>query len=55
MMKYTAPCAECVRLQLEGVVADSWCPTIKNGKVQYYEFTDAPLMETPPGQDVLLF
>jgi hypothetical protein len=53
MMKYVAPSAEFVRLQLEGVIADSCYPVIKNGQVQYYEYENA-ILETPVGKDVII-
>jgi hypothetical protein len=53
-LKYLAPRAEIVRIQLEGVIADSWCPTILNGEVRYYEYENIT-METPVGQDVIIF
>jgi hypothetical protein len=37
--KYIAPSAEFTRLQLEGVIADSLCPTFNNNKVLYEEYT----------------
>lgn len=53
-IKYLPPRAEFVRLQLEGVIADSKCPIIKNGIVQYYEYNHIE-METPAGEEFLVF
>jgi hypothetical protein len=50
---YVAPTAGAVCLRLEGVIADSLCPAIKNGKVWYNEYTTEN-METPVGQDVII-
>jgi hypothetical protein len=52
-LKYLPLRAERVRLQLEGVIADSLCPIIKNNKVWYNEYTTENL-ETPIGQDVII-
>jgi hypothetical protein len=53
-LKYTAPSVELVRLQLEGIIADSQCPRIKNGEVWYEEYTNEAL-QTTMGQDVIVF
>jgi hypothetical protein len=52
--KYISPSVDLVRLQLEGVIADSLCPRIKNGEVWYEEYTTDAL-QTPVGQDILIF
>jgi hypothetical protein len=52
-LKYSAPSTEKVRVQLEGIIADSLCPTIKDGKVYYEEYT-TEYWETPVGQDVTI-
>jgi hypothetical protein len=52
--KYVAPSAEVVYLQLEGIIADSTCPRIKDNKVWYEEYATENL-STPVGQDVLIF
>jgi hypothetical protein len=41
-MKYAALRIEAVRLQLEGVIADSHCPVI-GGDVKYNEYIDEEL------------
>jgi hypothetical protein len=52
-LKYFAPRAELVRLQLEGAIADVSCwPTIKSGNPEYLEFENYTDLN---GQDVLLF
>jgi hypothetical protein len=53
-MKYVAPSIEFVRLQLEGVIADSTCPRIKDNDVWYEEY-ETENLSTPVGQDVLVF
>jgi hypothetical protein len=53
-LKYTAPGVELVRLQLEGVIADSTCPRIKDNNVWYEEYATKNL-SPPVGQDVLIF
>jgi hypothetical protein len=45
-LKYIAPRVESVRLQLEGVLADSYFPAIKSGKVYYYDY-DNTMPEIP--------
>jgi hypothetical protein len=50
---YETPRA-CVRgVFLEGAIADSKCPIIKNGEVWYNEYTTDNL-ETTVGQDVII-
>jgi hypothetical protein len=51
---YATPSVELVRLQLEGVIADSTCPRIMNNQVWYEEYATDNL-STPVGQDVLIF
>jgi hypothetical protein len=51
--KYRYPSAESVLLQLEGVIADSLFPRIKDGNVQYYEYETTPL-ENSEGGDVII-
>lgn len=53
-MKYTAPSVEFVRLQLEGVIADSYCPRIKNGEVWYEEYT-TDVLQNYGDQYVIIF
>jgi hypothetical protein len=53
-LKYVTPRVELVRLQLEGIIADSTCPRIKDNKVWYEEYATEAL-STPVGQDVLIF
>jgi hypothetical protein len=53
-LKYIAPRVELVRLQLEGIIAESTCPRINNNQVWYEEYTTEAL-STPVGQDVLMF
>jgi hypothetical protein len=52
--KYAAPSVELVRLQLEGIIADSLCPRIKDNKVWYEEYL-AEDLSTPVGQDIIIF
>jgi hypothetical protein len=52
--KYIFPSVGLVRLELEGVIADSTCPRIKDNKVWYEDYTTEAL-STPVGQDVLIF
>jgi hypothetical protein len=52
--KYISPHVGLVRLELEGVIADSTYPSIKNNKVWYEEYV-AEDLATPVGQDVLIF
>jgi hypothetical protein len=51
---YIAPSIKFVHLQLEGIIADSLCPRIKDNQVWYEEYTTENL-STPVGQDVLIF
>jgi hypothetical protein len=52
-VKYFSPQAEKVRIELEGVIADSCYPSIKNGQAQYYEY-EAGTPATPLTQDVTI-
>jgi hypothetical protein len=52
-LEYLPVRAEIVRLQLEGVIADSCYPVIKNGEIQYYEYENA-LLETSTNQDIVI-
>jgi hypothetical protein len=52
-LEYSAPRTERVCLQLEGVIAESCIPAIKNGKVYYEEYT-TEYWETPDGQDLTI-
>jgi hypothetical protein len=52
--RYDAPNVEVVYLSMEGVIADSCYPTIKNNKVYYEPYTSDSL-ETPTGQDIVIF
>jgi hypothetical protein len=54
-LEYSAPRAESVCLQLEGVIADSNCPRIKNGEVWYEEYTTENLSSIVAGNDFLIF
>jgi hypothetical protein len=51
--KYIAPSVEFTRLQLEGVIADSCYPTLKNGSAQYYEY-EVGTPATPLSQDIVI-
>jgi hypothetical protein len=53
-LKYSAPSAEKVRVQFEGIIADSLCPRIKNNEVWYEEYTTEAL-QTTVDKDVLIF
>jgi hypothetical protein len=53
-MNYISPSVELVNVQLEGIIADSLCPRIKNNQVWYEEYATENL-STPVGQDVLIF
>jgi hypothetical protein len=50
--KYISPHVGLVRLELEGVIADSHYPSIKNGEVQYYEYEEKTV--DPYGGDVMI-
>jgi hypothetical protein len=52
--EYKTPRAQVRGVFLEGAIADSLCPTIKEGKVWYEEYTTENL-ETPVGQDIVIF
>jgi hypothetical protein len=52
-LKYSAPRAEKVCLQLEGVIAESRSPSIPNGKVYYYEY-DSSAPEILPANDLMI-
>jgi hypothetical protein len=54
MMNYISPSIELVNVQLEGIIADSTCPRIRDNQVWYEEFV-AEDLAAPVGQDVLLF
>jgi hypothetical protein len=53
-VKYRPPQAEKVRLQLEGVIADSCYPVIKNGQVQYYEYEET-ILDPYAGEVMILY
>jgi hypothetical protein len=48
-----APRAERVRIELEGVIAESRSPSIPNGKVYYYEY-DSSAPEIPSTNDLMI-
>jgi hypothetical protein len=51
--EYKTPWAVVRGVFLEGAIADSLCPTIKNGKVWYEEYTTEDLA-TPVGRDITI-
>jgi hypothetical protein len=54
LIEYETPQISVRGVFLEGAIADSLCPTIKNGKVWYEEYATEDLATTV-GQDVLIF
>jgi hypothetical protein len=52
-VKYFPPQAKKVRIQMEGVIADSNCPRFKNNQVRYEEYTTEAL-SSPANQDVII-
>jgi hypothetical protein len=54
MLKYITLNVEVATIQLEGAIADSYCPRIKNGEVWYNEYA-AESIDPSVGQDILIF
>jgi hypothetical protein len=52
--EYKTPRAQVRGVFLEGAIADSTCPRIKDNQVFYNEYTTEAL-STPVGQDVIIF
>jgi hypothetical protein len=53
-MNYISPSVELVNVQLEGIIAESTSPRIKDNDVWYEEYETKEL-STPAGQDILAF
>jgi hypothetical protein len=51
-IKYIAPSVELVRLQMEGVIAESYSPVIPSGEVKYTPYEN---VSGTQDSDVLLF